>query len=247
LVVVPSYNERATLPGLLPRLRQAVPAAHVLVVDDSSPDGTGAWAQAAAAADPHVHVLHRPRKEGLGRAYRDGFAWALRRGFDPVVQMDADGSHRPEDLPALLRAVAGAPQLAIGSRWVPGGRVTGWPLRRLLLSRGGNLYVSVMLGLGVKDATAGFRAWRAELLRRLDLDAVEAHGYGFQVNMTMAARDAGARIVELPILFPERTEGASKMTGGIVREAMWLVTRWGVRRRMAGLKRRAGRRPPGRR
>jgi dolichol-phosphate mannosyltransferase len=206
-----------------------------LVVDDSSPDGTGVWAAQAAAGDPQIHVLHRPAKDGLGRAYRDGFRWALRRGFDPIVEMDADGSHRPEDLPALLRAT-GAADLAIGSRWVPGGRVTGWPLRRRLLSRGGNLYVRALLGLGVKDATAGFRAYRADLLRRIDLDRIEAHGYGFQVNMTLAARDAGGRVVELPIEFPERTEGVSKMTGGIVREAMWLVTRWGVRRRWTQLK-----------
>ncbi|MDR1118976.1 MAG: polyprenol monophosphomannose synthase, partial [Bifidobacteriaceae bacterium] len=194
LVVIPTYNERSALPALVGRLRRLAPAADILVVDDSSPDGTGTWAESAAASDAHVHVLHRPSKDGLGRAYRDGFAWALRRGFDPIVEMDADGSHRPEDLPALLAAVADGADLAIGSRWVTGGRVTGWPARRRLLSRGGNAYVALMLGLRVKDATAGFRAYRAALLRRIDLDAIEAHGYGFQVNMTMAARAAGGRI-----------------------------------------------------
>jgi dolichol-phosphate mannosyltransferase len=234
---MPTFNERESLPGVLARLRASVPSAHILVVDDASPDGTGELADAAAQADPNIHVLHRPGKEGLGRAYLAGFDWGLTRGFDPLVEMDADGSHRPEQLGLLLRAVRSGADLAIGSRWVPGGEVLNWPKRRELLSRGGNLYVSVMLGLKIKDATAGFRAYRAELLRSLDLSGVQAHGYGFQVNMSMAARDAGARIVEVPISFPEREVGISKMNGAIVREAMWLVTKWGLTRRWARLRR----------
>jgi dolichol-phosphate mannosyltransferase len=235
LVIIPTFNERESLPGVLERLRRAVPAAHVLVVDDSSPDGTGAWAQAAAQADQQIHVLHRPDKEGLGRAYLDGFRWGLERNFDPLVEMDADGSHRPEQLPSLLDAVEAGASLVIGSRWVPGGEILNWPKRREWLSRGGNIYVSVMLGLKIKDSTAGFRAYRASLLRSLDLTSVQAHGYGFQVNMSMAARDAGARITEVPISFPERQAGTSKMNGSIVREAMWLVTKWGVTRRWSAI------------
>jgi glycosyltransferase involved in cell wall biosynthesis len=230
LVVIPTYNERLALPGLLNRLHAAVPSAEVLIVDDASPDGTGEWADQAAAADPRVHVLHRAAKEGLGRAYVAAFRWALPRGYDPIVEMDADGSHRPEHLPDLLASAHDAADLVIGSRWVAGGRVVGWPLRRKILSRGGNIYVSIMLGLRVKDATAGYRVYRADLLKRLDLDLIEAHGYAFQVNMTMAARGLGARILEAPIVFPERAEGVSKMNGAIVREAMWLVTKWGLRR-----------------
>ncbi|MDR2113654.1 MAG: polyprenol monophosphomannose synthase [Bifidobacteriaceae bacterium] len=230
MVILPTFNERESLPGVVQRLRQTVPAAHLLVVDDSSPDGTGEWADQMAAEDPLVHVLHRQQKNGLGRAYLEGFAWGLEREFNPLVEMDADGSHRPEQLPQLLEALQQGADLVIGSRWVPGGEVLNWPRRRKLLSRGGNFYVSVLLGLGVKDATAGFRVYRAQLLREIDLNAVQAHGYAFQVNMTLAARDRGARIVEVPISFPEREAGTSKMTGGIVREAMWLVTRWGWQR-----------------
>ncbi|MDR2564603.1 MAG: polyprenol monophosphomannose synthase [Bifidobacteriaceae bacterium] len=239
LVIIPTFNERESLPGVVERLRRAVPAAHVLVADDASPDGTGEWADAAAAADSHVHVLHRSAKEGLGKAYLAGFAWGLERGFDPLVEMDADGSHRPEQLPDLLAALDRGADLAIGSRWVKGGEVLNWPRRRKLLSRGGNAYVSIMMGLRIKDSTAGFRAYRASLLRSIDLSTVEAHGYGFQVNMSMAVRDAGARIVEVPISFPEREAGVSKMSGSIVREAMWLVTKWGLARRWASLFRRA--------
>jgi dolichol-phosphate mannosyltransferase len=230
LVIIPTYNERQSLPGVVARLRRAVPAAHVLVADDASPDGTGEWSDAAAAADDHIHVLHRVAKEGLGKAYLAGFAWGLEGGFDPLVEMDADGSHRPEQLPSLLAAVDSGADLAIGSRWVKGGEVVNWPRRRQWLSRGGNFYVSVMLGLGVKDATAGFRVYRASLLRALGLDGVQAHGYAFQVDMTRAARRAGARVVEVPISFPEREAGVSKMSGSIVREAMWLVTKWGLAR-----------------
>lgn len=238
MVVIPTYNEIESLPGVVARLRAAVPAAHVLIVDDGSPDGTGEWADQQAAEDPQMHAMHRTGKQGLGTAYLQGFAWGLERGYDILCEMDADGSHRPEQLPGLLQAVADGADLAIGSRWVKGGEVVGWPKRREALSRGGNLYVSIMLNLHVKDATAGFRAYRADLLRRLDLSAIEAQGYGFQVNMTMAVVDAGAKVVEVPISFPERQAGVSKMSGSIVKEAMTLVTKWGFQRRWAKLTRR---------
>lgn len=232
LVVIPTYNEARTLPGTLARLRASVPHADVLIADDASPDGTGEWADDAAAADPRVHVLHRSAKEGLGPAYLAGFAWGLARGYDVLVEMDADASHRPEQLSRLLGAVDDGAQLVIGSRWVRGGRVHDWPLRRLLLSRGANLYVRLLLGIGVADATAGYRAYRAELLRELMADGVASQGYCFQVDMTRRAHAAGARIREVPIDFDERTAGASKMSGSIVREALVRVTWWGAQRRL---------------
>ncbi len=228
LVVIPTYDEREALPGTLARLRAAVPEAHVLVVDDSSPDGTGEWADEVAARDEAVHVLHRADKEGLGPAYLAGFAWGLERGYDVLVEMDADASHRPEQLPRLLDAVAEGADLVIGSRWVPGGSVHDWPLRRLVLSRGANLYAGMLMGLEVRDATAGFRAFRAPLLRRLMEQQVASQGYCFQVDMTRRARDLGADIREVPIDFDERAEGASKMSSAIVREALVKVTAWGL-------------------
>lgn len=231
LVIIPTYNERAALPGTLARLRAAVPHAHALVVDDASPDGTGAWAEAAAEADAQVHVLHRAGKEGLGPAYLAGFSWGLERDFEVLVEMDADASHRPEQLPGLLEAIRRGADLAIGSRWVPGGRVHNWPVHRLLLSRGANLYVRMMLGLRIGDATAGFRAFRAPMLRTVVAEDIASHGYCFQVDMTRRARRAGAVIAEVPIDFDERTEGASKMSSAIVKEALLLITRWGIRHR----------------
>ena len=244
LVVVPTYDEALTLPGTLARLRAAVPDAHVLVVDDSSPDGTGDLADAAAAADPAVHVLHRAGKDGLGAAYVAGFGWALERGYDVVVEMDADGSHQPEQLPRLLDALDAAPgapagrraDLVIGSRWVPGGEVENWPWHREVLSRGGNAYVRVALGLRLGDATAGFRAYRADALRALDLGAVESHGYCFQVDMAWRVARSGGRVVEVPITFVERTAGRSKMSRSIVTEALWKVTVWGAARRAEQLR-----------
>lgn len=230
LVVIPTYDEREALPGTLARLRDAVPEAHALVVDDSSPDGTGEWADEVSRRDDHVHVLHRAGKEGLGPAYLAGFGWGLEHGFVQLVEMDADASHRPEQLPGLLEAVRRGADLAIGSRWVPGGAVHDWPLHRQLLSRGANLYVRVLMGLGVSDATAGFRVFRAELLERLVSDDIASQGYCFQVDMTRRARDLGAVIREVPIDFDERTEGASKMSPRIVREALVLVTFWGLSR-----------------
>ena len=236
LIVIPTYDEREALPGTLARLRAAVPGAHVLVVDDSSPDGTGQWAESIAAQDPAVHVLHRAGKQGLGPAYLAGFAWGLEREYRLLGEMDADASHRPEQLPGLLEAVRRGADLAIGSRWVPGGAVHDWPLHRQLLSRGANLYVRVLMGLGVSDATAGFRVFRAELLERLVSDDIASQGYCFQVDMTRRARDLGAVIREVPIDFDERTEGASKMSSGIVREALVKVTLWGLARRTQPLR-----------
>lgn len=231
LVVIPTYDEREALPGTLARLRTAVPSAHVLIVDDASPDGTGQWADGAAGRDGHVHVLHRAGKEGLGPAYLAGFDWGLARGYEVLVEMDADASHRPEQLPRLLSAITEGADLVIGSRWVRGGRVHDWPLRRLVLSRGANLYAGTLMGLPVRDATAGYRAFRAPLLRSLVEQRVASQGYCFQVDMTRRARDLGAVIREVPIDFDERAEGASKMNSGIVREALVKVTAWGVRHR----------------
>ena len=236
LVVIPTYDERAALPGTLERLRRAVPAAHVLVVDDASPDGTGEWAQEVSRTDPAVHVLHRPGKQGLGPAYLAGFAWGLEQGYEQLVEMDADASHRPEQLPSLLEGVRRGADLAIGSRWVPGGAVHDWPAHRRLLSRGANLYVRALMGLGVADATAGFRVFRAELLERLMDGEIASQGYCFQVDMTRRARDLGAVIAEVPIDFDERTEGASKMSSSIVREALVRVTLWGLARRTQRLR-----------
>jgi dolichol-phosphate mannosyltransferase len=248
LVVVPTYDERESLPGTLERLRAAVPGVDVLVVDDASPDGTGELADACAARDPQVHVLHREGKGGLGAAYVAGFGWGLEHGYDVLVEMDADGSHRPEELPRLLDRLGGEagtdamrPDLVIGSRWVRGGRVVNWPWYRSLLSRGGNLYTRLVLGIGVRDATAGFRAFPAATLRRIDLGTVESHGYCFQVDMTWRVLRDGGQIAEVPITFVEREAGVSKMSRAIVAEALGKVTVWGVRRRagqLAGLLRR---------
>lgn len=232
LVVVPTYNEAQSLPGTLARLRAAVPTADVLVVDDASPDGTGRLADEIAAGDPAVHVLHRAGKQGLGRAYVAGFGWGLERGYDVLVEMDADGSHQPEDLPRLLAALDddGA-DLVIGSRWVPGGRVENWPWHRLVLSRGANTYTRLAMGLPVRDATAGYRAYRARVLARVRLDEVQSQGYCFQVDMTWRALRAGAVVREVPITFVERAAGRSKMSNRIVVEALVRVTGWGVARR----------------
>lgn len=239
LVVVPTYCERESLPGLLAGVRAAVPQAAVLVVDDASPDGTGDAADAAAAADPCISVLHRIEKDGLGRAYVAGFAEGLAAGADVLVEMDADGSHRPTDLPRVLGALIASPDgtggpadVVIGSRWVPGGQVVGWPRHREALSRGGNAYVRLALRIPVVDATAGFRAYRGPLLRRLALGDVSSRGYCFQVDLTRRALAAGALVREVPVTFVEREQGASKMTGGIVAEALWRVTAWGLQARL---------------
>ncbi|MFI6316141.1 polyprenol monophosphomannose synthase [Nonomuraea sp. NPDC050556] len=228
LVVVPTYNERENLPLIAARVRAALPEAHLLVADDSSPDGTGQIADELAAADDHIHVLHRPGKQGLGAAYIDAFRWAMHEGYEVLVEMDADGSHQPEELPKLLEALGEGADLAIGSRWVPGGKVVNWPASREFLSRGANVYVRLMLGLPVRDATAGFRAYRAATLEKIGLSDVESQGYCFQVDLTLRTARNGLRIAEVPITFVERTIGHSKMSRKIITEALWRVTVWGV-------------------
>ncbi len=235
LVAVPTYNEAANLEPAVTRLRGTVPAADVLVVDDGSPDGTGAIADRLAAADRQVHVLHRAGKQGLGAAYLAAFRWALAEGYDVVVEMDADGSHRAEDLPRLLTALVHA-DLVLGSRWVPGGEVHNWPRSRLLLSRGGNSYTRLALGLPLRDATGGFRAFRATTLEKIDLDGVSSQGYCFQVDLAWRAVRQGLTVVEVPITFVERQQGHSKMSRAIVLEALWRVTAWGVADRLRRLR-----------
>jgi dolichol-phosphate mannosyltransferase len=235
LVVIPTYDEALTIRSAVEGVRAAAPDADVLVVDDGSPDGTGEIADALAARDGHVNVLHRERKAGLGAAYMAGFRWGLERGYGTLVEMDADGSHRSDDLPALLSALVHA-DMVLGSRYVPGGRVVNWPRRREVLSRGGNIYTRLALGVALRDVTGGFRAYRAGALRRLDLGEVSSQGYCFQVDLAWRVVRAGMRVVEVPITFVERVEGTSKMSGAIVREALWQVTRWGVERRIQQLR-----------
>jgi dolichol-phosphate mannosyltransferase len=236
VVIVPTYNERENLPLIVGRVRAAVPEAHVLVADDNSPDGTGGIADDLAASDDHVKVMHRAGKQGLGAAYLAGFDWALEHGYDVVVEMDADGSHQPEQLPRLLDALRDA-DLVLGSRWVPGGSVVNWPKSREVLSRGGSLYTRMMLGVPMKDATGGYRAFRADTLRNLDLTGVESAGYCFQVELGWRAVKAGMRVREVPIEFVERELGDSKMSQKIVVEALWRVTLWGVQDKSAKAKR----------
>ncbi|GGK75769.1 polyprenol monophosphomannose synthase [Ornithinimicrobium pekingense] len=239
-VCVPTYNEVGNVEMIVGRIRASVPAADVLVLDDNSPDGTGQVADRLAARDAQVHVLHRPGKEGLGPAYLAGFRWALERGYDAVVEIDADGSHRPEQLPALLAAAADA-DVVIGSRWVPGGSVHNWPLDRRVLSVGANTYARLALGIPVRDATAGYRVYRAAALGSMDTDAVASQGYCFQVDLTLRALDRGLRVVEVPVAFIEREVGTSKMDRSIVREAAVRVGVWGVQRRARQLRERLGR------
>jgi dolichol-phosphate mannosyltransferase len=243
LVIIPTYQERENLPLILDRVRAVVPSASVLVVDDGSPDGTGQIADERATADDHIHVLHRPVKTGLGAAYVDGFGWGLERGFKVLVEMDADGSHAPEQLPRLLAALQHA-DLVLGSRYVPGGSVINWPKRREFLSRGGNLYCRIMLGVNLKDITGGYRAYRAVVLRDRLSSHVESQGYCFQVDLAWHAAQAGYRVVEVPITFTEREIGTSKMSGGIVREALLKVTGWAAVHRWNQLKSLVGRREP---
>lgn len=239
LVIIPTYNEAESLPGVLARVRRSVPDAHILVVDDASPDGTGELADDLAASDPHVHVLHRAGKEGLGAAYLAGFGWGLDRGYDALVEMDADGSHRPEDLPRMLAALADA-DLVLGSRWVAGGSVVNWPLSRKVLSRGGNLYTRMALGIPVRDATGGYRAFRADALRALALASVASEGYCFQVDLAWRALQRGLTVTEVPITFIEREAGQSKMSRAIVVEALWRVTEWGAASRWEKVRRAVG-------
>ena len=228
LIILPTYNEIESLERVLGRIRQSVPQADVLIIDDSSPDGTGRLADRLAATDPGVTVLHRPAKDGLGRAYLAGFAYALERSYRYVVEIDADGSHDPADLSGMLSLAAAGADLVIGSRWVRGGSVRNWPWIRQLVSRAGNAYSRVMLRSGIHDITAGFRVYRTQTLRTLDLSAVSSQGYCFQVELAWRLERAGKRVVEHPIVFIERTAGRSKMHLGIVVEALLRVTLWGI-------------------
>ena len=229
LVVLPTYNEVLNVETMLRTLRSVVPAADVLVVDDASPDETGDAAERVAEELGRVSVLRRPGKSGLGSAYRAGFSWGIEHGYDTFVEIDCDFSHDPAALPSLL-AAAERYEVVIGSRYVPGGHIPQWKLSRRLLSRGGNQYASMMLGLGVADSTAGYRVYSRSALEKIDYQSVRADGYGFQIEMTYRARRGGATITEVPISFGDRLCGESKMSSNIVYEALWLVTKWGLQR-----------------
>ena len=229
IVVIPTYNEKESLASTIASVFAAVPTASVLVVDDASPDGTGAIADHLAATDPRVEVLHRTARDGLGHAYLAGFHRALDEGFDAIVEMDADGSHPASALPAMLTSLE-SHDLVIGSRWTPGGAVANWPRHREWLSRAANTYARVWLRIRVRDSTAGYRAFRASTLRAIDLGHVESRGYCFQIDMTLRVIDAGLSVAEVPITFIDRVAGRSKMNGSIVLEAMLRVTGWGVQR-----------------
>jgi dolichol-phosphate mannosyltransferase len=229
LVVLPTYNEIPNVSRMLETLRECVPDADILVVDDSSPDGTADAADKTAEKLGSITVMRRDVKGGLGSAYRAGFAWGLERGYDAMVEIDCDFSHDPKALPKML-ALSEDYEVVIGSRYVPGGTIPSWSTSRLILSKGGNRYASILLGLNVADSTAGFRVYRASALRKIDYSSVRADGYGFQVEMTYRARRRGASLIETPISFTDRTEGESKMSSAIVLEALWLVTKWGVNR-----------------
>ena len=238
LIVLPTYNEVDNIAEMLRRVRAVSPQAGILVVDDSSPDGTADVVRAMSAEVGPIDMLSRPRKSGLGSAYRDGFKWGRARGFDVLMEMDSDFSHDPADVPRLLKGIEDGADLVIGSRYVPGGEIPHWPWHRRTLSKYGNRYSAAMLRLDVRDVTAGYRAYRGEMLDRIDLNAVRAEGYGFQVEMTYFVAQAGGRIVELPIKFVDRVRGTSKMSTQIVAEAIALVTWWGIRDRVT--RRRSG-------
>jgi len=231
LVIIPTYNEAENIKKIVGRVRSAVPEAHVLVADDNSPDGTGKLADELAADDENVQVLHRKGKEGLGAAYLAGFRWGLEHGYGVLIEMDADGSHQPEELPRLLTALKGA-DLVLGSRWVPGGRVVNWPKSREFISRGGSLYSRVLLDVPIRDVTGGYRAFRRETLEGLGLGEVASQGYCFQVDLARRAVKGGFHVVEVPITFVEREHGDSKMSRDILVEALWRVTAWGVGERV---------------
>ncbi len=229
LVIIPTYNEVENLPLIVGRVRKARPDVHILIVDDGSPDGTGDLADQFAAAEPdRVRVMHRTAKDGLGAAYLAAFAWGLDHGYHVLVEMDADGSHAPEQLYRLLDAIDAGADLAIGSRYVEGGTVRNWPHRRLVLSKTANTYARLLLGVGIHDITAGYRAYRREVLEKLDLSTVESKGYCFQVDLTWRAINNGFTVVEVPITFTERELGVSKMSGSNIREAMVKVAQWGL-------------------
>ena len=229
LVLMPTFNEIESLAHSVAELREVCPQVDLLIIDDNSPDGTGHLADRLAAKDPQISVLHRSEKGGLGAAYLSGFGLAIDRGYEIVIEMDADGSHRAIDLPKILEKAQTA-DLVIGSRWIPGGAVVNWPAHRKAISKIGNLYANLMLRTGIKDMTAGFRASNVEFLKGLNLEGIAARGYAFQVEMALRSKRAGGEVVEVPITFVERTLGSSKMTTAIVLEALWLVTKWGFYR-----------------
>ena len=239
LVVIPTYNEADNIKIIVDRVRQAVPQVDILIADDNSPDGTGRIADELTAGDERVHVLHRPGKQGLGAAYVAGFGWAREHGYEAVVEMDADGSHAPEELPRLLDALSEA-DAVLGSRYVPGGTVVNWPTSRMLISRSGNLYVRIALGMPFRDATGGYRAYRMPVLDKMEIDSVSSQGYCFQVDLAWRAYRQGFRVTEVPITFADRERGASKMSQSIVREAFWRVTIWGTQSRLATLRKMLG-------
>ncbi|KRA28244.1 dolichol-phosphate mannosyltransferase [Nocardioides sp. Root614] len=234
-MVVPTFNEAENLAWIVGRVRQAQPGVDVLVVDDGSPDGTGRIADELSADDPQVHVLHRTAKGGLGAAYLAGFGWAITQGYDVIGEMDADGSHQPEQLHRLLDALHDA-DLVIGSRWIPGGSVVNWPWQREALSRGGNLYVRVLLGISVRDATAGYRLFRRATLEKIRLQEVRSTGYVFQTDMVTRTLRGGMTVREVPIEFVERVRGESKMSGQVAIESLKRITAWGFRERWHNLK-----------
>jgi dolichol-phosphate mannosyltransferase len=233
--VIPTYNERENIGPILERLLKALPDVNALVVDDGSPDGTGDIADELAKADERIQVMHRTEKAGLGAAYVAGFRWGLAREYATIVEMDADGSHAPEDLPRVLEALSDA-DLSIGSRYVPGGSTVNWPLRRKLLSWVANFYAKIALGTKINDITAGFRAYRRTVLEKLPLDEIASRGYCFQIDLAFRTKLAGFEVVEVPITFTEREIGQSKMSGSVVGEAIVLVGMWGLKRRWSQLR-----------
>ena len=237
LVVIPTYNESENIERMLHRIHECLPGAGVLVVDDGSPDGTADLVKGVAAQLSDVHLLSRAGKSGLGSAYRAGFAWGLERGYDACIEIDADFSHDPAALPTLVAPLEEGFDVVIGSRYVEGGSIPNWAWHRHLLSRGGNAYASAVLGLGVADSTAGYRAYSARILRQLDLDRIRAEGYGFQIEMTYRSIQHGATVTEVPISFVDRAAGESKMSSFIVVEALGLVTWWGLGRIAYGMRR----------
>ena len=232
LVVIPTYNEAGNIKSLIDQLFAMIPECEIMVVDDGSPDGTGLICSAISKENKKLHLIERHSKSGMGSAYRMAFIWALEQNFDEVIEMDADGSHQVSDLLRMLDTKTMNPEvdLVIGSRWIRGGKTVNWSRSRELLSRIANRYVRIMLGMGIHDATAGFRIYSSRILRKIDLGHIRSEGYSFQIEMTRAAYKAGAVIVEIPITFKERENGVSKMSKKIVREAIFLVTAWGVKR-----------------
>jgi dolichol-phosphate mannosyltransferase len=232
LIIIPTYNELANAPILIERIFKHIPDAHILIIDDGSPDKTGEKVKEIQKRHVGLFLLERASKSGLGSAYRTGFAWGLERGYEELIEMDADLSHRVRDLKKMIEAKELKPNtdLVIGSRWMPGGRTENWSKSRELLSRAANLYVRAMLGMGIKDSTAGFRIYSSSILEKLNLEAIKSEGYSFQIEMTRAVYKLGGKIIEVPITFRERENGVSKMSKNIVREAMLLVTIWGLKR-----------------